>query len=64
MTWGDAVFFDNIRIVDEGSSGIVNLQSDESSVQNGIFTIDGRRVSDTSDLKGFYIVNGKKVFIK
>ena len=63
-TWGDAVFFDNIRIVDENDSGIDNIQSDETTTQNGIFTIDGRRVSDTAGLKGFYIVNGKKVFIK
>ena len=63
-TWGDAVFFDNIRIVDENDSGIDNVQCDETATQNGIFTIDGRRVSDTSNLKGFYIVNGKKIFIK
>jgi len=64
VTWGDAVFFDNIRIVDENDSGIVSVQSDEAATQNGIFTLDGRRVSNTSDLKGFYIVNGKKIFIK
>ena len=63
-TWGDAVFFDNIRIVDDNDSGIVSVQSDETATQNGIFTIDGRRVSSTSNLKGFYIVNGKKIFIK
>ncbi len=63
-SWGDAVFFDNIRIVDDNDSGIVSVQSDETATQSGIFTIDGRRVSDTSDLKGFYIVNGKKIFIK
>lgn len=63
-TWGDAVFFDNIRIVDDNDSGIVSVQSDETATQSGIFTIDGRRVSSTSDLKGFYIVNGKKIFIK
>ena len=63
-TWGDAVFFDNIRIVDDNDSGIVSVQSDETATQSGIFTIDGRRVSSTSNLKGFYIVNGKKVFIK
>ena len=56
-SWGDAVFFDNIRIVDDNDSGIVSVQSDETATQSGIFTIDGRRVSDTSDLKGFYIVN-------
>ena len=64
ITWGDAVFFDNIRIVDENDSGIVDVQNDETATQSGIFTIDGRRVSSTADLKGFYIVNGKKVFIK
>ena len=63
-SWGDAVFFDNIRIVDEEDTGIVGVQNDETTVQSGIFTIDGRRVSSTADLKGFYIVNGKKVFIK
>jgi hypothetical protein len=63
-TWGDAVFFDNIRIVDDNDSGIVSVQSDETATQSGIFTIDGRRVSSTSNLKGFYIVNGKKIFIK
>jgi hypothetical protein len=63
-TWGDAVFFDNIRIVDESDTGIVSVQSDETATQNGIFTLDGRRVSSTSNLKGFYIVNGKKIFIK
>ena len=63
-TWGDAVFFDNIRIVDENGSGIVSVQSDETTTQNGIFTLDGCRVSSTSNLKGFYIVNGKKIFIK
>lgn len=62
--WGDAVFFDNIRIVDETGSGIVDVQSDKTATQTGIFTLDGRRVSNTSGLKGFYIVNGKKVFIK
>ena len=63
-TWGDAVFFDNIRIVDENNSGIESVQSDETTTQSGIFTLDGRRVGSTSGLKGFYIVNGKKVFIK
>ena len=63
-TWGDAVFFDNIRIVDENDSGIESVQSDEMATQTGIFTIDGRRVNSTSNLKGFYIVNGKKIFIK
>ena len=63
-TWGDAVFFDNIRIVDETGSGVVDVQSDATATQSGIFTLDGRRVSSTSDLKGFYIINGKKIFIK
>ncbi|MBQ9556356.1 MAG: hypothetical protein IJV05_09035 [Muribaculaceae bacterium] len=63
-SWGDAVFFDNIRIIDEDNTGIVSVQSDEATTQSGIFTIDGRRVSSTSDLKGFYIVNGKKIYIK
>ena len=63
-SWGDAVFIDNIRIVDENNSGIESVQISEVDTQSGIFTIDGRRMSSTADLKGFYIVNGKKIFIK
>lgn len=52
-------------IKDEGPSGITTSISNvkEDTVQTGIYTLQGVKVSSPST-KGIYIVNGKKVIIK
>lgn len=51
-------------------TGITDLDSASSAlnpqqIDGDIFSLDGRKVSNTANLKrGIYIVNGKKVFIK
>lgn len=52
-------------VKDEGPSGITTSISNvkEDTVQTGIYTLQGVKVSSPST-KGIYIVNGKKVIIK
>ena len=64
QTWGDVVFFDNIRITDDGIDGIEQLTPSEASLPNNAFTLDGRRVNADANLKGLYIFKGKKTLIK
>lgn len=44
-------------------SGIVNIPSETHS-NNAIYTLDGRRVNESTLSKGIYIVNGKKKVIR
>jgi hypothetical protein len=62
QTWGDVVFFDNIRITDDGIDGIEQVNSTEAS--NSVYTLDGRRVKADPTAKGLYIFDGKKTLIK
>ena len=42
-----------------------NTESAGNSYRNGIYTIYGKRVTNSENLQqGLYIINGKKVFIK
>jgi len=50
-----------------GSTGISSIATDKvAETKQGVYTIDGRRVGDTTTglAKGIYIIDGKKVIIK
>lgn len=51
---------------EDDATGIMDIRADRSSRSaEGIFTLDGRKISDTENLpSGIYIKNGKKVVIK
>ena len=53
----------NMRVDDEdGYTGIEELESVQGTQQATIvYDMQGRRINDTDNLKGIYIVNGKKV---
>lgn len=67
---GDPVYVSRpIEILVDGeddATGIMDIRADRSSRSaEGIFTLDGRKISDTENLpSGIYIKNGKKVVIK
>lgn len=69
-TDGDPVYVSRpIEILVDGeddATGIMDIRADRSSRSaEGIFTLDGRKISDTENLpSGIYIKNGKKVVIK
>lgn len=69
-TDGDPVYVSRpIEILVDGeddTTGIMDIHADRSSRSaEGIFTLDGRKISDTENLpSGIYIKNGKKVVIK
>lgn len=68
-SWGMSVpayyILDNIavRIPDTTSINSISIDTTLNNGDNAIYTIDGRRVNDTSR-PGLYIVNGKKVYVK
>ena len=45
-------------------SAISTLRADTAPAADGIYTLDGRRLSGMPTAKGIYIVNGKKIIIK
>ncbi len=45
-------------------TGITTIVSDEPTMTNAIYTLDGRRIEGNPTEKGVYIVKGKKVIIK
>ena len=45
-------------------SAISTLRADTASAADGIYTLDGRRLTGKPTAKGLYIVNGKKIIIK
>ena len=53
----------NMRVDDEdGYTGIEELESMQSTQQaTVVYDMQGRRINGTDNLKGIYIVNGKKV---
>ena len=58
--------FTNIIEMDE-TAGIESLSSDSSlkgEESGNIYSLDGRKVSNSGLSKGIYIKNGKKVVIK
>ena len=59
----DAARSINMRVDDEdGYTGIEELESVQGTQQATIvYDMQGRRINDTDNLKGIYIVNGKKV---
>ena len=52
-----------MRIIDEDEATEINeLEASDNSQQPAVvYDLQGRRISDVSNLKGIYIVNGKKV---
>ena len=43
------------------TTGIDGIKEDKSTVRKGIYTLDGRRMSDSATLPhGIYIIDGKK----
>ena len=50
--------------LDDDATGITTIVSDEPTMTNAIYTLDGRRVEGNPTEKGVYIVNGKKIVIK
>lgn len=50
--------------LDDDATGITTIVSDEPTMTNAIYTLDGRRVEGNPAEKGVYIVNGKKIVIK
>lgn len=56
------VLVDGIIVINN-TTGITNIES--GSEKNVVYNLKGQRVIDTENLtRGFYIINGKKVFIK
>ena len=60
--------FDNFRLYFLGAyydaTGINDLRAINTSKKN-VFTIDGRRIADTKQLRsGLYVINGKKIVVK
>lgn len=56
------VLVDGIIVINN-TTGITNIES--GSENNVVYNLKGQRVIDTENLtRGFYIINGKKVFIK
>lgn len=66
-----AIIVDNIRIQDDGTTGVTGVKAKSVKAKSGIYTLDGQLVSaDTSakvlrSLKpGMYAVGGRKVVVK
>jgi hypothetical protein len=69
-------FTDNLREIEAGKpyivkwdgdgvpSAISTLRADTAIAADGIYTLDGRRLTGKPTAKGLYIVNGKKMIIK
>ena len=53
----------DIYIIDDKADGVGVIRSNDSGQIIGLYSIDGRRLSQTP-AKGIYIVNGRKVAIK
>lgn len=54
------VFFEEEDIVD----AIIAIPSSSTSVRHGIYDLNGQRVTSERAKKGFYIIDGRKVFVK
>lgn len=54
----------NLDLDDDDATGISLVLNDETTKDNGIYMLDGRRVQGQPTQKGVYIVNGKKRIIK
>jgi len=63
-SWGDVVFIDNIRIVDDAADGIGAATTARPTDQSQWYTIDGRRLAAKPAQKGIYVVDGRKVVVK
>jgi hypothetical protein len=48
----------------DDATGITTIVSDEPTMSNATYTLDGRRTNGQPTQKGVYIVNGKKTIIK
>ena len=48
----------------DDATGITTIVSDEPTMSNATYTLDGRRINGQPTQKGVYIVNGKKTIIK
>ena len=54
----------NLNFDDNDADAIINVYRDIKPVDNGWYTIDGRRLHDAPTTSGFYLHNGQKVVIK
>lgn len=54
------VFFEKKDLID----AIVAISSSSTSVKHGIYHLNGQRVTSEKYKKGFYIIDGRKVFVK
>lgn len=50
---------------EDDTTGLMDICSSDKIARNDIYTLDGRKVSDSQNLRrGIYLINGKKVFVK
>lgn len=54
----------NLNFDDNDADAIISIYRDIKPVDNGWYTIDGRRLHDAPTTSGFYLHNGQKVVIK
>lgn len=50
---------------EDDTTGLMDITSNNKTAKDGIYTLDGRKVNDSQNLRrGIYLINGKKVFVK
>jgi len=54
----------NLDFGDGETTSITLVNADRENDASGIYTLDGRKLSDVPTQKGVYIVNGKKIVVK